>query len=675
MDDNGKGLADIKISNRPYILIRSKEGDKKIILEKNKYTLGREKADIIIHKRSVSRKHAEFIENWGGYTIKDANSNNGTFVNNIEINQECQLNNGDVIKLAQKDDNEPVNIIFYNPLSDGFKHEGGGNSKESEPMEEEDDFITSADKNEIKEISDIESPLIPKKKSKTKVIQKLIIIIAIIIASIGLIFLGKILLQPEARRVRIQVITPRSQHPGGLIKIIGSNFALDENRYSVYFAESEGRIISASSDEIIIRVPEDALPGQVIPLLKLDGHDVKVPGISILQNPTIISIDKNIMYPGDKVRILGRSFSEQRDENKVYFLEKEAEIISSDENEIIAIVPDFPQLERKKDLKGVLVVRSNLLSSNSIEVNIKERPVKYIEHTVFFEQIEDKVLIRNESIAFMAIKAQGEYSDTEERANAIAENLNELFNNIHKGIDLRYSSNSIDLIIDNSMIYSIRLYSEDIELYREMNPNTSINGLLLSKWFTAVVRDYLNTFIINEEPIYTIRQSYGGRVLSYIYDNYNKKTEEFQGITENYMLTLRDDYRKYLKETGIRIPSQYCDITGNYKGRAADNLTERPISSGHISLEMTIGPRGNRMKISHIREFDRTEDTGSFSQQVTRDIGDFRVENIEVFEPFVKFSINMNNNIISFDGRLYDNGIRGIFSKRDNQTGRFVLTK
>lgn len=88
-------------------LIRKKNNEK-IFLNKPVFRMGKERSYVdyfIGDNTAISRSHANFISRDGQYLVMDTNSTNHTFVNGVMIqsNQEVQINQGDVIRLANED--------------------------------------------------------------------------------------------------------------------------------------------------------------------------------------------------------------------------------------------------------------------------------------------------------------------------------------------------------------------------------------------------------------------------------------------------------------------------------------------------------------------------------------------------------------------------------------------
>lgn len=81
---------------------------KEFLLDKNELIVGREQtADIIISDPEISRRHARFFFQNGGYIIEDLGSTNGTFVNGQKISGPYLLRSGEVVNFG-----EHVSVLF-----------------------------------------------------------------------------------------------------------------------------------------------------------------------------------------------------------------------------------------------------------------------------------------------------------------------------------------------------------------------------------------------------------------------------------------------------------------------------------------------------------------------------------------------------------------------------------
>ena len=58
-------------------------------------------SDIFLDDITVSRRHAEFVHQSGGYRVRDVGSLNGTYLNRERIEEESPLANGDEVQIGK----------------------------------------------------------------------------------------------------------------------------------------------------------------------------------------------------------------------------------------------------------------------------------------------------------------------------------------------------------------------------------------------------------------------------------------------------------------------------------------------------------------------------------------------------------------------------------------------
>lgn len=85
---------------QPFILYRNSDGEKMINLVETPFSLGRSKeCDFVINDTNVSRTHAILVLEEDGWKIKDNNSTNGTYVNEVRVT-ETKLKHNDLIRVG-----------------------------------------------------------------------------------------------------------------------------------------------------------------------------------------------------------------------------------------------------------------------------------------------------------------------------------------------------------------------------------------------------------------------------------------------------------------------------------------------------------------------------------------------------------------------------------------------
>ena len=93
----------MRLSDGTALLIstRGAVSGSRYLLEEDEITVGRDpRADILLDDSTVSRSHAVFRRVNGAYSVIDAGSLNGTYVNRQRVDQK-QLNNGDEIMIGK----------------------------------------------------------------------------------------------------------------------------------------------------------------------------------------------------------------------------------------------------------------------------------------------------------------------------------------------------------------------------------------------------------------------------------------------------------------------------------------------------------------------------------------------------------------------------------------------
>lgn len=71
-----------------------------ILIERDMLVGRHQTADLILQSAEISRKHAAFLVKEDALWLQDLGSSNGTFVNDVRIQQETLLKNGDIIQFA-----------------------------------------------------------------------------------------------------------------------------------------------------------------------------------------------------------------------------------------------------------------------------------------------------------------------------------------------------------------------------------------------------------------------------------------------------------------------------------------------------------------------------------------------------------------------------------------------
>lgn len=95
------------------VVKRGPNAGSRFVLEHDLTNAGRHPdSDIFLDDITVSRRHAEFVRQSGGYTVRDVGSLNGTYVNRERI-EEGPLRNGDEVQIGK------FRLVFLAGINEG----------------------------------------------------------------------------------------------------------------------------------------------------------------------------------------------------------------------------------------------------------------------------------------------------------------------------------------------------------------------------------------------------------------------------------------------------------------------------------------------------------------------------------------------------------------------------
>ena len=135
----------------------------------------------------------------------------------------------------------------------------------------------------------------------------------------------------------IEGFSPESGIAGDEITITGSNFDITPQNNIVKINSIEAEVISASLDQLIIIVPDNASTGKIEVTV---GGQSTASSDNFTVSPLITGFSPDRGIPGDQITITGSSFDITPQNNIVKINNIEAEVISASLDQLIIIVPD-----------------------------------------------------------------------------------------------------------------------------------------------------------------------------------------------------------------------------------------------------------------------------------------------------------------------------------------------
>ncbi len=106
-EDARNTIAQLPEGSALLVVVRGPNVGARFLLNAEKITVGRKpKCDIFLDDVTVSRKHANFVREEGGYVVRDAGSLNGTYINRERVDS-AQLKTGDSVQIGK------YRMIYY----------------------------------------------------------------------------------------------------------------------------------------------------------------------------------------------------------------------------------------------------------------------------------------------------------------------------------------------------------------------------------------------------------------------------------------------------------------------------------------------------------------------------------------------------------------------------------
>jgi hypothetical protein len=177
-----------------------------------------------------------------------------------------------------------------------------------------------------------------------------------------------------SKSVKVNFIHPRSVQLQENLTIAGENFSSNAGANVVMFNSKPGQILSASNNALLVKVPENCDMGTNKLTVMVDGLASNSVPVFIYhaKAPELLSLDYWMVPPGAQMTVHGRNFAANISDNKVYFGNVQAQIVSGDTNSLVVIVPNWSYGPQEINIP-ISVVSNNVPSINQLPIDIGPR--------------------------------------------------------------------------------------------------------------------------------------------------------------------------------------------------------------------------------------------------------------------------------------------------------------
>ena len=381
------------------IIMGGPQGGKQIeLVEGKNVVVGRgANCDIVVDHPSISRRHAEITFTWNGAFVKDLNSSNGVYVNDVKISGSQKLHDRDELQMGQQGASDPVRIVFSNPAEALLAkiEEGQITDSNSQPAQGKEVSLAKpqAESNQATKRESTVPPALPGGstvaaaavaepvvENPPAVIDRGVFVVTpkapeprhlpasvlfiMIVVLLGALGAGAWYYFSRNTTSVFGKLTPAKGTVGDTVTINGEN--LDGAGITAATIEHRNAMItSLASNEIKIKIPNfpNMDPEELhteIDLLQSNGTAQKFPFVLMIY-PQINSVDPTSAKPGTDVHI---QYAGGTAPPLVFFGTIQAAVTSVDGNQINCKVPEIPNIP-ETGLKLPVSVRVNQIPSKS----------------------------------------------------------------------------------------------------------------------------------------------------------------------------------------------------------------------------------------------------------------------------------------------------------------------
>jgi hypothetical protein len=140
----------------------------------------------------------------------------------------------------------------------------------------------------------------------------------------------------------LKSVEPTSVQAGGTVVLHGTNFSTDETQDKVLINGSPAQVLSASATSITARVPANVNGNATVQAI-INGKETQKLAISVSQVPIPVLYSMNYWMapPGAVLTIAGDNFDPNMANNRVFFKNVSAQVVSASKTRLQVIIPNW----------------------------------------------------------------------------------------------------------------------------------------------------------------------------------------------------------------------------------------------------------------------------------------------------------------------------------------------
>lgn len=601
------GAWESKAQEKPRIIIMggAENGRQFELSEQKTLIIGREaNSDIQVDHPSVSRRHAEIAFTWSGAFLKDLNSSNGVYVNDVRIAGGQKLHDRDMVRCGQQTSNQPVLLVYSDPaealLSRIEDKQLTDSAPPDMPLPPINEPPAAPQPVIAQELPPAAAPppspaTAPTASRGFPVIGYIVMVIgALVICGIAYLFFM------QTPKVVVEQATPSQGFSGQSITISGKE--LDSSKVkTVRIYQESSPILKRDEHSVVVKVPEfrnvDSEKETEIVVEDRKGVIGRLP-FRLIVEPGFRGITPQSGGPGSEVHV---STVGSNSGMKVYFGDVEASVRSTTSREIVAIVPSPAEKIPPEGLTMKVTVRSydtpvknsfgftvlplTVASSDTFQLGFIPKPFSPV---LGFNEYG----VETNLGPLLVLVAHDEYASSQERAEKTAANLNQAIGAFRSDptekVALLSEKDSLSIVAqgdagDKRVL--LHVFPEDALAYGKISGRV-VAPDELGQWWQMLLDSYFRVFVQVADPSTTGILATGGTIFQQIYSFYPVDQGGRKFFKQDFPASLAADQKEKLLALSLKLPQRVASVNGKWNGIMSNNLYHN-ISEDSLELILT----------------------------------------------------------------------------------------
>jgi|GEM_PF-1735032 hypothetical protein len=563
---------------------------------------------VIIAHPSVSRFHARVFCDATGVYLEDLHTANGTYVNDRRIEGTVALRDGDVIRLAQATNPNPILLKFEDP-----------SARLLEALVEEEKPVEAAPAEAVSEEApaaagepaEVETP--PPAPTGWKgllpLVRQPVFWIPVAVVLIGAVAVGVYLVsrfQTTQRPWQSVRVEPLKVRAGWLLTLQGPDVRpLSDLR--VWVHDQEATLRAAEAGKLQMTVPDLGLGERGVRVVELR---VERKGLVLFRQsvqyeviPQIRAVRPTEVAVGQTVNIEGTGFTSRPDEVKVRVGNLDAPVVKAAPGLIQFRVP---VLTRQGVVDAPVEVRIGDWSERTVTLKVRPRDLPCYPLLFSATHVTGRVWqVRSNLGCLLYIEGPAPADDRPDAppppsVQQVLQAMNWVFDKARSDPSVRWevreSAGNPTLVAVGSSLgraVEIGVWTRAVQNYVQARLPADWDPVLLPYWHAVVLNDLLDLFSKAQAPSRLPSDSSLRAVLQRLYDqNLAVGGRGCPGLDDVQTLTPTD--REALENACLAVPRNYGSVAGRWTGEM-ENVFYLTLRDATVALQMDLQQRGSAL--------------------------------------------------------------------------------